>query len=241
MRADLISAMMLLTRVPVRGTPSQPAARAAWAWPFAGLVVGLPAALVLWGAGAAGLTPGFAAALALAVLVAATGALHEDGLADTADGIWGGRDAARRLEIMRDSRIGTYGTVALILSLLARWSLLVAATDQGGGAAVLLASAVAGRAAMPWMLHALPPARADGLAQGVGRPSARAVAVALLLGGAALLPWGLRGVLAAAVAAGAVLALAHLARARLGGQTGDVCGAAQQVAEIAILAALTAR
>ena len=90
-------------------------AAAAWAWPLAGMAVGLLGAaaggLVLW----LGVAPAAAAAIAIAAQIFATGALHEDGLADSADGLWGGWDKARRLAIMKDSRIGTYGVLALVL------------------------------------------------------------------------------------------------------------------------------
>src|SRR6056297_3491159 len=117
-RSDLVSAAMLLTRLPVRGMPTARAADAAWAWPLVGLAVGLPAGVVGMAVAAAGLPGGLAAAAALTVSIVLTGALHEDGLADCADGFWGGFDRARRLEIMRDSAIGSYGVLALGLSLI---------------------------------------------------------------------------------------------------------------------------
>jgi len=239
MRADLISAFLLLSRLPVRGAPTQPAARAGWAWPLVGAVVGAVTAAILFGAAAAGLAPGLAAALALAAGIVATGGLHEDGLADMADGFWGGHDRARRLEIMRDSRLGSYGALATFLSLLARWSLLVAALDQGLWLAPV-AAAMASRAAMLWLLRE-PPARPGGLGRGAGRPSGRIVALACAIGIAPLPAFGMAGAVAALLALGVAVAVARLARARIGGQTGDVCGAAQQLAEIAVLAALTAR
>ncbi|UWQ22517.1 adenosylcobinamide-GDP ribazoletransferase [Jannaschia sp. W003] len=237
--AQLRSAALLLTRIPVRGPVAAPAARAAWAWPLVGLAVGAAVAGTLFGTAALGAVPGLAAALALLVGAMLTGALHEDGLADVADGIWGGGTPERRLAIMRDSRLGTYGALALGLGLLARWSLLVAAL-AGNYWLAPVAAAAASRAAMAWML-ARPPARADGLGRGAGRPGPRTVATALALGALPLLAFGLHGLAAALLAALATLALARLARARIGGVTGDVCGAAQQLAEIAVLAALLAR
>ena len=176
MRADLTAAFMLLTRLPLRGRATQPAARAAWAWPLVGLVVGGAGAVALAAALGLGAAPGLAAALALAVQVAATGALHEDGLADVADGFWGGRDRDRRLAIMRDSRLGSYGAIALILALLARWSLILAAATQPPA---LIAAAMASRAAMPALMRALPHARADGVSRAAGRPSVRLAGIAL--------------------------------------------------------------
>ena len=116
-RTELVSAFGLLTRLPVAdltppGDYADPA-RAVWAYPLAGLAVGLIGGLVYWLAAALAIPPMIAGVLALGAMVLATGGLHEDGLADTADGLGGGRDKARKLEIMRDSRIGSYGVIAL--------------------------------------------------------------------------------------------------------------------------------
>src|SRR5215467_2147821 len=108
--ADLSAAVLFCTRLPVPGAATitgADIARASWALPVAGAIVGLIAAAVYWLARAAGLPPLPAAALTIAAGVLATGCLHEDGLADAADSLGGGT-RARKLEIMRDSRIGTY-------------------------------------------------------------------------------------------------------------------------------------
>ncbi|WP_308915687.1 adenosylcobinamide-GDP ribazoletransferase [Jannaschia sp. LMIT008] len=238
---DLVSAVMLLTRIPVRGSPTQPAARAVWAWPVVGLGVGAAMGAVLALGQALGAVPILSAALAVALGCALTGALHEDGLADVADGFWGGRDRDRRLAIMRDSRLGSYGAVALTLTLLARVALLAAAAEQGQAWAVPIAAAMASRAAMPAVMRVLPPARAGGLSHGAGRPTARGATLATLIGALPLAWFGWPGLGAASAAALAVAGLALVARAKIGGQTGDVCGAAQQVAELAVLAVLTLR
>ena len=238
LRSDLISAAMLLTRLPVRGRPTDPAARAAWAWPLVGLAVGLVSSLLGLTVHAIGATPAVAATLTIAASVMLTGALHEDGLADTADGLWGGHDAARRLEIMRDSRIGSYGVIALVLVLLLRWSLIATALIQGQVLPVLLAAAIASRTAMAVLMRWQPHARADGLSRGAGRPPANAVWIALVPAGLALLPFGVAGLAAAVLAALVLAGLGHFVRAKIGGQTGDVLGAAQQLTEIAILAVL---
>ncbi|TNC70863.1 adenosylcobinamide-GDP ribazoletransferase [Rubellimicrobium roseum] len=239
---DVAESLMLLTRLPVPWRLAAPrGARAAWAWPLAGAVVGLLAAGVAAGALALGLAPPVAAALALAAQALATGGLHEDGLSDSADGLWGGATPERRLEIMKDSRIGSYGALALVLGLLIRWSALAALFAQGAVWGPVLAAAALSRWPMALLLGALPPAREGGLARLVGRPQAGT----LLLGGLAALVLAL---LASGIAAlGAALAVAAIAwawtrlvRARLGGQTGDTCGAAQQLSEIAALLALSA-
>ena len=239
-KSDLLSAAMLLTRLPVRGTPTSPAARAVWAWPLAGLAVALiagVAGLAVWAMGAQ--IP-VAAFVVLAVQVALTGALHEDGLADVADGFWGGFDPARRLAIMRDSRIGTYGVVALVLSLLIRWSLIATALIQGQLLAVLLIAGVASRAPMAVAMRWLPPARGDGLSRGTGRPPAWGAQAGVAMAVLALAFAGMHGIVAGMLVTGLLLGLGLLARRKIGGQTGDVLGALQQVSEIAILVALTA-
>lgn len=238
---DIVLAFALLTRLPLPQAPGARGGRAAWAWPLAGLGVATLAALGGAMATALGLPAPLAALATLAVLVATTGAMHEDGLADTADGLWGGWTRERRLEIMRDSRIGTYGVIALVLSLGARWAALWGLFEAGPGMAVtaVLTAAALSRATMPALMAALPPARADGLSKNVGtvpRPT-----VALALGIAALTAllltgWGAFG--AIFWAAAAALALGLVARRKIGGQTGDILGATQQMAEIAVLFSL---
>ncbi|SHI88416.1 adenosylcobinamide-GDP ribazoletransferase [Wenxinia saemankumensis] len=233
--ADIPEALGLLTRLPVpmrapRGGP------AAWAWPVAGLAVGALA----WAAGASalalGLTPALAAGAALAASVLVTGALHEDGLADSADGLWGGRERARRLEIMKDSRIGAYGVIALVLGIGLHWAALAALAGTGGLAGGLLAAAALSRAAMAGLMAALPPARPDGLARSVGRPPARTAWLAGGIGAAsALVALGPAGIWAILLAAGIAWGWGALARRRIGGQTGDILGAAQQLVSIAVL------
>ncbi|GGE19154.1 cobalamin-5'-phosphate synthase [Gemmobacter megaterium] len=236
---DIRGAFGLLTRLPLGG-PGRGAA-GCWAWPVAGALVGALAAAAGWGALWAGLPPGWAAALALAVQAAATGALHEDGLADTFDGLMGGRDPARRLEIMRDSRIGTFGALALMLVILARWSALVVLLPVAPLAVIGIAAL--SRACMAVLMAALPPARLDGLSRLIGRPSAAAAALAVGVGGALALV-SLPDVRALPVVlialAGMLLALGRWARARIGGQTGDILGAAQQLAEALALGIIVA-
>ena len=232
---DMMAALGLLTRLPVPMTGA-PDPRGAWAWPVVGLVVGGLAALAGMAATALHLAPGVTAALMLAVAALLTGGLHEDGLADCADGFWGGRDKARRLEIMKDSRIGSYGVLALGIVLLARWSALTALVGGGHWAALLAAEALS-RAAMAAVMAGLPNARGTGLAASHGAPPVQVAVQAAGLAG--MLALGLTGraalpmMLAAALGTGLV---ALTARAKIGGQTGDVLGAAQQVALVAALA-----
>ncbi|MCV6596170.1 MAG: adenosylcobinamide-GDP ribazoletransferase, partial [Mangrovicoccus sp.] len=170
---DPASALGLMTRLPVPVNGEAAAKRgghAAWAWPLAGAVIGGLAGAVFWLSMALGLSALSAALLAVFTQVFITGALHEDGLADCADGFWGAWDPARRREIMRDSRIGSYGVLALILGIGLRVSALAAI---GTGPLVWLALICTGatsRAVMGMVMCALRPARADGVSVHVGRP-----------------------------------------------------------------------
>lgn len=234
-------AMALLTRLPLPRLPDRAFAhqgRSVWAYPVIGLIVGGWAGLVGVGALAANLPDTVAAGLILCVQVIVTGAMHEDGLADAADGLWGGATRERRLDIMRDSRIGSYGVLALVLSIGLRWSCLSVLLAQGIGA--LVTACVVSRALMPVVMAALPHARKDGLSHAVGRPPRMAVLFGLGLAGiVAVLCLPLGQALAACLCAALTVAgLALLARARIGGQTGDILGASQQLGEIAMLLAL---
>ena len=238
---ELRLAIALLTRLPVgRIAPCPPMGAAVWAFPLAGLVPGLATGLVLWAGLAAGLPPLAAAFLGLATGAWATGGMHEDGLADLTDGLSGGRTQDRRLEIMRDSRIGAHGALALCLSIGLRAAAL-AALSGAAALAVPVATAMLSRATMGAILAALKPARADGLgrsaAQGMGAGRGALGAALALLGALSLLgPVG--GFVAALACAATALAVAGLACARLGGQTGDVLGAAQVAAECTALLVL---
>lgn len=232
--AEAQIAVMLLSRLPAgRITGDAPSmAASVWAWPLVGALIGACAALVFSLAVWLGLPSLVAALLGVTAMVLATGAMHEDGLADLADGFGGGHDTARKLEIMRDSRIGTYGVLALVLSVSLRVS-AISALPTDWAAAGFIALAMASRACLPFWLWLLPPARGDGLGKVAGGVAVPALATALILGqlgwllggGLAWLPVALAVVIGTAVIAG-------LAKRQIGGQTGDVLGAAQQSGEI---------
>lgn len=241
---DLPAALGLLTRLPVRvDTDAAMArgARAAWAWPLAGLVVAGLAGLAGAAALRLGLPPAVAAGLVLAVQIIITGAMHEDGLADSADGLWGGWTKARRLEIMKDSHIGTYGVLALILSVGLRWQALQLLIALGWLWPALILPAMLSRLPMVALLHALPAARTDGLGRSVGVPPRNTVVLAtgIAMGVTLVMvgPWALALVLTL----GAIsLGWAYIAMVKIGGQTGDILGAAQQLCEITALLTLLA-
>ena len=217
-------------------------AQAARLAPLAGLALGGVAAIVLAAAVAIGLPSSLAAGLAIAALVAASGALHEDGLADVADGFGGGRTRDRKLEIMRDSRIGTFGATALIITLGLRVGAVAAVASQSGtraAAAGLMGAAAASRGFGLVPLWALGPARPDGLAHAAGRLPGHTLAAAALLAlviGATMPALGgmaaWRGFVACLLCAAGCCGMAALAARQIGGQTGDVAGAAQQVGEM---------
>jgi adenosylcobinamide-GDP ribazoletransferase len=235
---DLTAALMLLTRLPVPGAHPARAA-GVWAYPIVGVVVGLVGAVVYWLAVRLGLPPPMAAICAVAGTVLTTGALHEDGLADTADGFGGGATVARKLEIMRDSRIGTFGALALILSVGLRIVALASLAYPAAIAIALVAAGVLGRGAMIGVMLALPAARADGMAAALGPLPPIPAAIGLAIACACvLLPHGVRAVVAAGLAGALMI---WLARRQVGGHTGDVLGATEQAAECAVLIAMVMR
>ena len=235
--AQLLLAGVLLTRLPLpRLAPAQFAQgpRAVWAYPVIGAGVGLAGVAAGQLALVLGLPDVAAGVACLAAMIVLTGAMHEDGLADVCDGFWGGFDPARRLEIMRDSQIGTYGVLALGIILALRLT-AVAGLLTAGWATILVAAALS-RALMPAVMAGLPPARRDGLSHSVGRPAWPAAAGALAIGGAiTLICLGSAAVPVLLLAAAAGAGVAAVARRKIGGQTGDVLGAVQQLAEVAIL------
>ena len=242
--ADIWSALGLLTRLPVRVDTDAAAARgadAAWAYPLVGVVVALIAAIVASFALTLGVPAQIAAAILLFVQIMITGAMHEDGLADTADGLWGGWTTTRRLEIMKDSHIGAYGVIALILSLLIRWAALSVLLSVGGFWWMLIAIAALSRANTVALMGFLPNARDTGLSRSVGQPDQTTTAVAAGLAVAiALVAVTSHLFLLLLITALCALTCAAVARVKIGGQTGDILGATQQITEIALLIALAA-
>jgi len=173
--------------------------------------------------------------------MAVTGCLHEDGLADTADGFGGGKDRERKLEIMRDSRIGSYGVCALAIAVILRWSALASIADASAAATALIATHAAARAPLPAFMRFVPSARTDGLGAAAGQPPRASVVLAACLGLVALLGLGLAGaIIAIGLLAAAGLAISRLSMRHIGGQTGDVLGALEQVNEILILLTVVA-
>ncbi len=206
-----------------------------------------PAGLLLGGV-VAGLEVGLArvlpvaprSAVLLAVLVALAGAMHLDGLMDSADGLFGGRDAARRLEIMRDSRVGGYGIAAAGVVLLVEYAALSSLAAQRPLA--LLSAVGLSRSASAFALGIARPARSDGLGS-LFSVSGRLPAGILALAAAAAVAvalCGWRGLAAAALALGVSLVVVALFRRRVGGMTGDGFGAIVELSLAATLLCLAA-
>lgn len=219
-----------LTRIPVRHAPDVHMGRVASLFPVVGMVIGGVTAAVL--ASTAEVLPiGPAVALALIAGVLVTGAFHLDGLADAADALVGGITPQRRLEILKDSRHGTYGVAAIVGQLLLQFTLVSTQSVRTGVVMLLVAHSV-GRSVAVSVMKAAPPAH-----EGLGAVYVRDVSrvdqsIALVLGAivsiVALGPWGL-----VVLGAGVVLAgvFARRCAVRIGGLVGDVLGATEQVSE----------
>lgn len=246
MPGDVLAMLVVFTRLPL----PQPVdfstlrlARAHWATPVVGLIVGLVTAAALGAAFAVGLPAYAAAFVAAGAGVLITGAMQEDGLADCADGLGGGQDAESKLQIMRDSRLGAFGASALIMALGLRVALYAPLALVGWtGLLAVVGAAAASRALVPGAMWLSNPVKSDGLGAMVGRPPWESVVAASVLGLACALAgaWVLPGLLAIAVAAAAAFAVIVLAQYQIGGYTGDVLAACQQAAELAFLATVVA-
>ena len=245
MARGFVVATAFLTRIPVAapGCSAGQLADAAWAFPLVGAGIGAAAAFAFLLAQLVGLGDWLAALLAVLTGIALTGALHEDGLGDAADGLIGGRDRDHALAVMRDSRLGTFGVLAIVASVLLRSAALVGIGDAVHAGLGLIAAHAASRAVLPIAMRTMTPARADGLGVEAGRPSASvataAMTIGVLISLAALGP--IRGAIALGAASAAVFASGMLARRRIGGYTGDVLGAFQQIGEIVVLLTAAAR
>lgn len=247
LKDDLVMALRFFSRLPTGDTPHEKPdlGRIAMALPLASVVMGVGPVLLLAGVWL-GLPGYFAAALSVAAMVLVGGGMMEDSLADAADGLFGGSTPERRLEILKDSRHGTYGVAALCLFLMLRVAAIgsVAALNPLAVAGIWLAANIAGRSGALWLAVALPPARSDGASASAGiLPASRfsvGAALALLLVFVIGAPASsLLGVVAAALLVGlVVLGWTAICKNLVGGQTGDLIGAAAGLGEIAALTAL---
>ncbi len=251
--AQLRLAATFLTRLPVERPhntdETEPAdaaqtdlSAAMWLFPLVGFGIGGVGAIALAVLSILGVPPAVAATLAVGVVLWFTGALHEDGLADLADGFGGGGTRTEKLDIMRDSRLGAYGVLTLAVIVVAKIAALaaIAAVDIGAAAGALIAAASWSRAMFAPTMRWLPPARDDGLGALAGTPSEGSTWKGLALGALLTLlvlitPAG-GGVFIILIAGGlGAFAIGWLALRQIDGYTGDVLGGVQQAAETAVL------
>ena len=237
---DLAAAFVLLTRIPLRWDRSSDGSpdfnRAVWAFPVVGAFVAIVAAVTFALATSFGLPGLVAGALAIVAMVLLTGAFHEDGLADVADGFGGGKSLPRKLEIMRDSRVGAYGVIAIALAMILRVGGL-SVLAVGEAASALIVAAMLSRLMMVYIMRYMPPARKDGLAHDTGKPempqlltgTVLTFVVCLFLLGPSTT------VACFIVTFVACVAIGGLAMHQINGFSGDVLGASQQITEIAVL------
>ena len=242
---DLLMGLRFFSRLPTGSAPHvRPnLSRIALALPFTSVVIGAGPVAVLLGLEWLNAPHLFAVAVAVAAMVAVTGAMAEDALADAMDGLFGGHDIERRLEIMKDSRHGTYGVCAIVLLLALRITAVGSIANPLAAAGVWLAAGVMARSGALWLTVALPPARSGGAAATAGRVSRQAfgigavfmVVLSFVLSAFAVGVFGL--ILAYALGALVVWGWVTLCRRLVGGQTGDLIGALTALLEVTALAA----
>jgi adenosylcobinamide-GDP ribazoletransferase len=239
---SLRAALSFLTILPVGNPDGSPGARLGRAYfPAIGAVIGL-LAFAVFAASSALAPPLLAAAVAIGFVCLFTGAIHLDGLADAVDGLFGKGDATRRLEIMRDPRLGSFGVTALVVVLVTDVAALASIPVVRALPALVIAGGLS-RLATLWIVSVVPYVRESGL--GVAAWESRRRALDLSVGtvsaaAVCLLDWrrALASVLLVAIT---TLALVALARRRIGGATGDVCGAAVELGQMATLVVFAVR
>ncbi len=247
---DIVMALRFFSRLPTGDRPHElpNLSRIALALPFASVLIGFVPVLVLMGGVWLSLPPLFAATLGVIAYVMVSGAMAEDALADSMDGLFGGQNIERRLEIMKDSRHGTYGVCAIVLMLVARVTALgsVAAIHPLLAGGIWMAAMVLSRSFSLWLTVELPPARLDGASASAGRVSKRvfgigmgmAVVIGFVFGAPAA---SFLAIILAVLAAGLVaIGWTALCRRLVGGQTGDLIGALQALVELAVIGVLVA-
>jgi adenosylcobinamide-GDP ribazoletransferase len=233
---EFLTALQFLTRIPVPSFRFEPDMifTAAKFYPVVGVVVAV-GAIVVERLLRSHLPASVVTVAVLIFMVAVTGGFHEDGLADSVDGLGGGWTRERKLEIMRDSRIGSYGALAVFLSLMSRWVLLMVLPRASFAAYVLTAHVLCRWTSVP-LGAIMPPARQDGIGVQMANKISPATVflatlIAAVIAGAALRDRAIAPVAAVCV----VTVLTGLFyRAKLGGVTGDCFGATNQLAEIAV-------
>jgi adenosylcobinamide-GDP ribazoletransferase len=232
-RSEFWAAFCMLTRLPAPELQSlPPQSQAIWAYPLIGAIIGSISAIALLLAAYAGVPAVVGAIFAVTTGTLVTGALHEDGLADFFDGLGGGKGSEEKLAIMRDSHIGSYGTIALILTITARIAIL-ASLPPSTAALALVASHSVARGTLVLPLWLFEPARTDGLGHAVGRPSVAVLAITL--GFSLFVAFVTLGSLVTIPSLLTAVIICQIAKRYIGGYTGDVLGAAEQFTELVVL------
>ncbi len=236
---DILLAMAFLTRLPVpvnEAAGKRPLADVAWAFPVVGMFVGTLAGLALAVGFQFGQHPLVCGLLAIATSVLVSGGLHEDGLADVADGFGSAQKVSDKLRIMHDSRIGSYGVLALVFSIALRTGALAGMTTPTTAVLALITAGALSRSLVVAVMSQMDMARSDGLGASAGKPTSESTLVALgLAATTTFLLLGAEGWVILAVALASATFMGFLAKRQIGGQTGDVLGAVQQVTEAAVL------
>ena len=242
---DLVMGIRFFSRLPTGAAPHRRPnlSRIALALPFTSLVIGLGPALLLLGLEWLNVPHLFAAALAVAAMIVVSGAMAEDAIADSVDGLFGGHDVEQRLAIMKDSRHGTYGVCAIAMLLLLRVTAIGSIGNPLEAAGTWLAATVMARSGALWLTVALPAARVGGAAATAGQVTRQAfgigavfmVVLSFVLAGFAVSVLGLA--VAYGLGALVVWGWVTLCRRLIGGQTGDLIGALMALIEVAVLTA----
>jgi adenosylcobinamide-GDP ribazoletransferase len=244
---DLVMAIRFFSRLPAGDSPYEKPDldRMARILPFVSVIVGFGPVLLMMLLCWMGVPAFFAAAIGVGAMIAVTGAMTDDALADAADGLAGGSDVDRRLEIMKDSRHGTYGVVAIGLYLILRVTAIgaLAVYNPVAAGGVWLASSLIGRSGSLWLSVELPNAREGGASAAVGRvsrgPFAIGAGFGVLLALVLAAPFTSFVALVLALLAAGLVAMSWVwvCRKLIGGQTGDLIGALGALIEVAALTA----
>ncbi len=237
---DLTTSLGLFTRIPVNPKKqSVNLGKTVWAWPIVGGLIGLIIGVCAEILNSLATPPEISSLIILSLLILITGGFHEDGLADTFDGIWGGNTPEKRLEIMNDSRVGAFGVLALVISILFRWVLLKFLFESGFLVAPLIVVCVISRAAVVPFMIILPSAKNKGLSSDIGQIPLWSVGICALI---SLVPiyffLGPIGFIPVTIGLLITYPVYFYAKRLLQGQTGDILGTIQQFTEIGTMLAM---
>ena len=241
--SDFFIALSLLTRIPINidhDNVDERARKASWAYPLVGALVGSIAAMIAYILNFFGLPITICTIMALLTMIALTGGIHEDGLSDCADGLGGGTDKDSILKIMKDSRIGSFGTIALVLVILGRYGSMSELLKIDQLFWPLVAAGAISRVPMVGAMVYIKPARNDGLSVSVGSPPKFSFVIALIIGIlSCVLVVGILSVLVLLGVGFITMIIFYIANEKISGQTGDVLGASQQFAELVALSMIS--